>query len=577
MDLRLRLAAFALVALAAAPRVAFAQLSPGDLARAHASLEGLSNCTKCHKAGQQLGPEPCLACHTELKTRVDKGRGYHGRLVAAERAACERCHHEHQGRDAELVEWPSGKRERFDHAATGWPLKGKHAGPACKACHTNERIADAEVLAHVKRAPFETYLGLAARCAACHFDEHRGQLAQTCEKCHGEASWKPLATPFDHGKTEYPLVGAHKGVGCVKCHALVPDEARATGTLTPRASTFTRYKPLVHARCADCHADPHEGKFPGACESCHTVESWHTIRDAEMERSFHQRTNFPLRGAHLDVACKACHGPSAGAPAKFKGLPHERCMDCHADAHAGQLAKPACDRCHTEKSFAPPRFELEQHAATRYPLEGAHAAVACSACHTADPKLVKKVDNKGRKRALSPTRFTLPAERCESCHKDPHAGQLAPPEGCKRCHATSSFHVVKFDHAKDSRFALEGKHARAACASCHTKDSAGVVRYQPLAVACAGCHADAHFAQLGAECARCHTSEAFTPSTFRHDDARFTTFSLDGRHASVKCAGCHPVIEVAPGRKVTRYKPLRRECEDCHTDAHKGAFRGFVP
>ena len=86
-------------------------LSPGELSRPHAALEGTAHCTKCHPAGGKLAAEPCLACHEELRGRIAAGKGLHGRIPAADRA-CERCHHEHEGRDFALVSW--GKERTGD-------------------------------------------------------------------------------------------------------------------------------------------------------------------------------------------------------------------------------------------------------------------------------------------------------------------------------------------------------------------------------------------------------------------------------------------------------------------------------
>jgi len=280
------------------------------------------------------------------------------------------------------------------------------------------------------------------------------------------------------------------------------------------------------------------------------------------------------------VSCRACHGPFPGQRAKFKGLAFGRCMDCHNDAHLGQFAKakPDCERCHVVDGFVPARFENEQHKDTRFVLEGAHQAVACTRCHPHD---LHPPAQARRARSVRPERFSLAAfklpskgEKCESCHSDPHGGQFRD-RGCVSCHGTVSFHDVKFDHQKDTRFPLTGRHAGTACASCH-KPTKGLVRYKPLPTACDGCHADVHVGQLAGDCARCHGTEDFKRTLFNHNDTRFTAFALEGKHADAACAKCHPMVTAA-GQKTRRYKPLPTECESCHTDAHHGAFQGFEP
>jgi hypothetical protein len=569
--------------------------SPGELARPHLRLEGITNCTKCHSAGEQVAADRCLDCHGELRTRMDKSRGYHGRLGATQKRTCESCHHEHQGVGAKLIDW-GGAMERFDHGKTGWPLRGKHAGEKCTTCHEAQRLIDADAHALLKRAG-RTFLGVGASCTTCHFDEHRGQLGNECGQCHEEKAWKPAR--FDHSGTKYPLVGKHRQVACDKCHARETDSAARPPFPPPRAATFLKYAPLAHARCNDCHADPHQGRFGGGCEGCHTVEGWSIIRNAAEERKFHDKTRFPLRGAHAAVACPSCHGPWPGKPAKFKGLPHDKCMDCHSDAHRGQLTPPACERCHTVETFAPARFELEQHQQTKYPLEGAHAAVPCVSCHKPDTTAVKTnafppssgsaTHGRHRHAAQTPARAQLVSalqfriagrlERCETCHIDVHGGQLKDAtSGCVKCHLTASFTELKFDHQRDSRFALTGRHTSVRCGTCHRAPGANApVRYRPIDLACASCHTDVHAGQLGRECAQCHVTDSWKTVGFSHDDGRFTTFKLEGRHAAVACSKCHVTLKTAAGQSVVRYRPLPQACEACHVDVHQGEFRGFVP
>jgi hypothetical protein len=574
--------------------------SPGPLSKAHQQFEGLRNCTRCHEGGQGLSQAKCLSCHTELKPEIAKHQGFHGRIPDAQRE-CQSCHHEHQGREFAMLDWGRGGKQRFDHAKTGWLLQGKHAQVRCEACHQKRLVVDKGLLAMLAKQPTRhSFLGLSTRCAACHFDEHRGQLGDDCARCHGTTDWKKAAG-FDHAKTDYPLTGKHRQVACQKCHAPKSDTQTPKDAFpAPRSQTFLTLSGIPHDGCVTCHADPHGGKFAQRCESCHVTDGWLKVKSGSLNRSFHDKTRFPLRGLHADVACKSCHGPFPGQRAKFKGLAFGACTDCHADAHEGQLATlagrqraPDCDACHSENGFSPTRYTLADHAKSPFPLEGAHQAVPCESCHPSRPKLLDRVPRgiraalarKRRKPLFSDVLFLIPGklDRCETCHADPHAGQFAAriaKEGCQGCHQVSSFHALRFDHARDTRYPLEGPHAKAPCAGCHRPDAKGVVAYRGTPTECARCHADPHAGQFAkggdTDCARCHTVSDFTEAPgFRHAPP-FTRFLLDGAHAKAACTACHAQVAIQ-GKAVQRFVGLPTSCAGCHQDFHQGAFQGFSP
>jgi hypothetical protein len=569
--------------------------SPGDLAKGHVAFEGISQCTQCHPAGGQLSQEKCLDCHTELKPRVEKGVGFHGH-IATEKRACETCHADHRGRAFQMIDWGTKGQKGFDHARAFWPLEGKHLEATCDKCHQRRRILSAAIVKLIERSPERnTMLGLGRDCKSCHFDDHRGQVGDDCGACHAPKGWKP-AEDFSHAHTDYPLTGKHLKVKCEGCHPTSRDQTTPKGTFpAPVSETFMKFTPIESRSCLDCHKDFHDGKFGQRCQSCHTVDGWKIIRNASAERAFHEKTRFPLKGEHLDVACVACHGPFPGQKAKFKGLAFEQCAACHADAHEGQLTvkggkAPDCEGCHTVERFMPPRFALEQHQKTTYPLEGAHQVVACNACHLKSPALVDKIPKALRldlKRKKRPELFSFasfeinkPLEKCDSCHTDVHRGQLAARE-CGACHGLASFKKVQLDHDRDTRYPLTGKHATVACNKCHgapTPDRP--VQYRPLPMTCASCHEDVHSAQLAkngvTDCESCHRTTSWKETKFLHQPP-FTDFALDGKHAEVKCEGCHRRVQLSKTLSSVRYKPLPQTCESCHSDFHQGAFKGFEP
>ncbi len=194
-------------------------LSPGRLSKAHAKLEGLDNCQKCHEPGRKVTAEKCLACHAPIAERIAAKKGVHRDV----KGDCVSCHVEHAGVDAELRPFDTKK---FDHAAeTGFALDGKHAPLAanCQSCHKTR-----------------SFLTLKPACASCHADKHKGRMGPDCASCHTTAvAFKEAAKTFDHSKAAFPLTGAHATVACANCHK-TPD-----------------FRVAKFGACNDCHRDPH--------------------------------------------------------------------------------------------------------------------------------------------------------------------------------------------------------------------------------------------------------------------------------------------------------------------------------
>ena len=75
------LAVCAVWLLAPAPRASAQEIgalvSPGPLARAHATLEGIANCQKCHEPGRKVTAAKCLACHKPIAERIAAKKGVH--------------------------------------------------------------------------------------------------------------------------------------------------------------------------------------------------------------------------------------------------------------------------------------------------------------------------------------------------------------------------------------------------------------------------------------------------------------------------------------------------------------------
>ncbi|MBI1225157.1 MAG: cytochrome c family protein [Bacteroidetes bacterium] len=502
------------------------------------ALEGAHkkvDCRECHKPDNiddyslkkrkdtflGMGKQ-CLDCHDD----------YHQKTLSND---CGKCHGMDDFKPA----------TKFNHDKTDFALAGKHKTVDCKECHKMEVKNGKE---------FQHFADVASKnCNACHDDPHRSHLGSDCKQCHNEQSFQNTSslTRFNHNQTHFALKGKHKQVDCKDCHNMVA---------TMPTSVFQDRLGVKTNECATCHRDPHEGKFGQDCAGCHNESSFHKIELGSLENFNHTLTGFELAGKHAAVDCKKCHT----ADSFTDPLPHNTCAACHSDYHEGQfntprppqggLAKaPDCAECHTVDGFQGSSFSIEQHGRTKFPLDGAHVATPCFACHLKEDKwLFRKI-----------------GERCVDCHVDIHkqGNELAekwyPNQDCKTCHVTESWSAVgNFDHNK-TKFQLKGKHQQVDCRECHVQEPPER-RFAGLAQECASCHADNHAGQFErdgvTDCARCHGNDDWVISSFNHQK---TQFPLEGKHAETACDKCHLPKEINEVVTV-QYKFVSFECVVCH-------------
>ncbi len=244
------------------------------------------------------------------------------------------------------------------------------------------------------------------------------------------------------------------------------------------------------------------------CSACHSADGWGLAGTAGTSGFDHDRTGFPLRGAHEQAECAGCH--------QGKGTPATTCDGCHRDAHEGKL-EGECAECHAATGWDDTATR-ERHRRSRMPLTGRHALLDCAACH-------RRQDER--------TWSELPTD-CYACHADDyrrsdvhpdHDGDPADPtqeafsRTCGRCHRTSGWTPAVIDPATIARriypaaghddvFVLSsGAHVATACASCH------VDAKRQRRVRCDGCHTRAavrtqhqgtRVGRTAASCLRCH-------------------------------------------------------------------------
>lgn len=267
----------------------------------------------------------------------------------------------------------------------------------------------------------------------------------------------------------------------------------------------------------------------------------------------HARFGFALGGAHLELACNACHTAAdadvlePGVP-RFRGL-DANCASCHTDDHAPVFPSD-CTTCHTQSDWAEPFWT--PHAGF-FPLEGAHASAECRDCHAAGTptSLEAKL---GRKGGGAPE-----VRDCAACHVVPHseawlaAGAAHPP-----------------DPAGPTMALGLAPASSASCAGCHDVTGPG---FTGAAEALdpdvnAKVHASAGFA-LGAAhqelaCNSCHAPRA---GAGEPTERGLGTVLKSRADFEVPEAALAAFRAAHPGR-------ARDDCAACHVDPHAGQFRG---
>ena len=484
-----------------------------------------ASCASCHRNNVFRGTaRDCVGCHRDAYTRTTTPN----HAAAGFPTTCESCH---RPTDA------SFRGVTFNHAAI-FPLVGTHAQQACSSCHRNN-----------------VYRGLSRDCVGCHQDAYNRTTAPNhaaagfstqCESCHRPTDTSFRGAQFNHAQV-FPLVGQHAQAACATCHR------NGVFRGTPR-------------ECIGCHQDTYNrttspnhaaAGFPTTCENCHRPSDT-SFRGA----GFNHAQVFPLVGQHAQAACATCHRNSV-----FRGTPRD-CVGCHQDAynrttapnHAAAGFSTQCESCHraTDSSFRGASFNHAQV----FPLVGQHAATACATCHRNGV-------------------FRGTPRDCVGCHQDQYTRTTAPNHAsagfstqCETCHrpTDSSFRGAGFNHAQV--FALVGRHAQTACATCHVNNV-----YRGTARDCVGCHRAAYdrttspphaAAGFGTTCETCHraTDASFRGATFNHA----SVFALVGVHAQQACTACH-VNNV--------FRGTSRTCVGCHravydrTTAPAHAAAGF--
>ncbi|MBS4058732.1 MAG: hypothetical protein KGZ82_15570 [Bacteroidales bacterium] len=499
-----------------------------------------SDCFACHQDNYNNTPNACLGCHT---TQYNLTINPNHTAIGIPNT-CEECHTTN----------PDWNPATFPIHSNYYVLQGAHLTIAnqCIDCHNGN------------------YNSTPNSCFGCHETDYNqttnpphatAQFPTDCEACHTQSVWQP--STFNHDGEYFPIYsGKHQGewTQCAECHT------------TP--SNYGLFS------CIDCHEhnkpdtdDQHQGVGgytyeSQACYACHPTGNADDGFD-------HNQTQFPLTGAHMNLECISCHANGYTGTTTI-------CADCHADQFS-QTSNPDhqaigipnnCETCHsTQPGWSPASFPIHDN---YYALTGAHQPIAsdCFACHQGD--------------------YNNTPNACLGCHITQYNQSVNPnhiaigiPNNCEECHTTNPDWQPAAFPIHNNYYVLQGAHLAIAnqCADCHHGD------YNNTPNSCYGCHQSDYnqandpphaSAQFPTDCEMCHTQNAWTPSTFDHDNQYFPIYS--GQHqgewntctdchtnpsnyAIFTCITCHTQAETAEEHDgVSGYSWNSEACLNCHPD-----------
>jgi hypothetical protein len=254
----------------------------------------------------------------------------------------------------------------------------------------------------------------------------------------------------------------------------------------------------------------HKEPYLGPCQTCHNLVDWKQVTYKHKDATFDN-------GMHPLIGCAMCH--TEGQP-----LPTGGCGTCHDAPHGGWTS---CGSCHTTVAWR----LFKPLPANHLSLAGGHSKLVCTDCH---------------KTAKEPA---VPRQ-CVDCHGTNHGGL----RNCQDCHNPARGWKPNPNFNHSSFFKLVGFHRTLECGQCHKNGKfAGTPRV------CVGCHGKQHGGLT--DCASCHNTTAFIPSTFEHS----SVFALTGQHAKLDCSRCHPKDQFA---RVIGGGSHR--CVACHGTQHGG-------
>jgi hypothetical protein len=413
---------------------------------------------------------------------------------------------------------------------------------------------------------------------------HGDGFAISCTDCHNTEGWKIdfKTLSFDHGTTKFALTGQHQAVPCRACH---------------QSLQFSR----AGKECVACHTDMHNQTVGTDCSRCHTTTAWIVNNITEI----HQRSRFPLVGAHITADCYDCHLNASASLLNFGPLGVE-CIDCHQkdyDAttkpnHVSAQFPTTCNDCHSINAFSwtgagfnhanitsgCEECHMTDYNATTDPNHSQSGfSTVCLDCHKLDftswnnidhsffPLTAGHATNECTKCHPSGSNYANTSPICASCHQPDYNGTTNPSHTtlnfstiCQDCHTTNPGWKPAEYREHDSKYfpIYSGKHMGTwdVCSECHTNTG----NYGQFT--CISCHEhnqsstnEGHgdvqgYMYNSDACYACHPTGS-SEGSFNHNNS---PFPLTGAHQTVECSKCH----------TNGYAGTSTICYDCHATVY---------
>ncbi len=438
-----------------------------------------------------------------------------------------------------------------------------HSALTCLECHTD---INPENVPH--RKTFKP-----VQCGNCHrvalqqyseslhdkVYQSGGNLAPTCQTCHGSHGIKPIASPESNVRPiKIPaLCGAchHEGTPVSEQYDIPEDQILENYSESMHGEGLLRKGLTVAATCVSCHTPhrilPHTDprstisklNISKTCATCHS----------EIER-VHQKV---IRGQlwekepHKLPVCVDCHQPHKVRKSFYiEGIADEDCQKCHAD--------PDIKSSGDGHSLFVDQTDI---------LKSMHAGTACAQCHiNVDPRRPRPCETLQEKVDCSICHEQVGKDYHRSVHGKLNAENDPNAPTCTECHGT---HVIL--GKSDFNSPIFPTNIPTLCGACHRTGEKAARRYTgPEKNIIFNYEESIHGKGLlksgltvTATCTNCHTAHKELP-------ANDPNSSVNPVHIANTCGSCHLGVEDKFLKSV--HSPLVTKtgkelpvCSTCHT------------